>query len=432
MVLALKQKDEKELSQSVKYINTVHGNSEGWITKAKISSEGYKQWHYKHMQLVGLKFNEDNVYITLNTFYKTYRRIEYLKELKALFIDLDTYKTGFTKEQILMNLNENYFGKNIPIPNLIIDSGRGLYLIWLIKKVPSMALPLWKAAEEYLYKTLKEFGADRQALDATRILRVPGSFNSKTHTEVKVIDNYEYLYELREIQNEYMPELSENTPKRRGRPKKVVFVHRERSLYYARLQDITKLCELRKYNLKGHREFILFLYRYYVCYFTDDIKKALNDTLWLNSMFKHPLSEKEVIRATKSAEKVFKDQNKDYKYKNETLINLLEITDEEQKEMQTIISKEEYRRRDREYQKKKYDSKKAKMKYDSKKAKIEYKNKLKEQGKLSKKEEIELQKKKIKSLREQGLKNKEISQKLDITQKTLERYITNMRKSGLI
>ena len=149
-------------------------------------------------------------------------------------------------------------------------------------------------------------------------------------------------------------------------------------------------------------------------------------------MFKHPLSEKEVIRATKSAEKVFKDQNKDYKYKNETLINLLEITDEEQKEMQTIISKEEYRRRDREYQKKKYDSKKAKMKYDSKKAKIEYKNKLKEQGKLSKKEEIELQKKKIKSLREQGLKNKEISQKLDITQKTLERYITNMRKSGLI
>ena len=165
MVLALKQKDEKELSQSVKYINTVHGNSEGWITKAKISSEGYKQWHYKHMQLVGLKFNEDNVYITLNTFYKTYRRIEYLKELKALFIDLDTYKTGFTKEQILMNLNENYFGKNIPIPNLIIDSGRGLYLIWLIKKVPSMALPLWKAAEDYFYKTLKEFGADRQALD---------------------------------------------------------------------------------------------------------------------------------------------------------------------------------------------------------------------------------------------------------------------------
>ena len=51
-------------------------------------------------------------------------------------------------------------------------------------------------------------------------------------------------------------------------------------------------------------------------------------------MFKQPLSENEVIRATKSAEKVYKD----YKYKNETLINLLEITDEEQREMIIIYN----------------------------------------------------------------------------------------------
>lgn len=423
MVLALKQKDEKELSQSVKYINTVHGNSEGWITKAKISSEGYKQWHYKHMQLVGLKFNEDNVYITLNTFYKTYRRIEYLKELKALFIDLDTYKTGFTKEQILMNLNENYFGKNIPIPNLIIDSGRGLYLIWLIKKVPSMALPLWKAAEEYFYKTLKEFGADRQALDATRILRIPGSINPKTHTEVKIIDNYDYLYELREIQNEYMPELSEKALKKRGRPKKVLFVHRERSLYYTRLQDLIKLCELREYNLKGHRELILFLYRYYLCYFTEDIEKSLNDTLELNNMFRQPLSQNEVRNATKSAEKVYLNKNKDYKYKNQTLINLLEISDEEQREMKTIISKEEYKRRDREYQKKNYDSKNAKAKY---------KNKLKQSGKITKEEEISLRRAKIKDLLIKGLKQKDICMQLNISKDTYLRDRKYLKEQGLI
>ena len=414
MVLALKQEDEKELSQSVKYINTVHGNSEGWITKAKISSEGYKQWHYKHMQLVGLKFNEDNVYITLNTFYKTYRRIEYLKELKALFIDLDTYKTGFTKEQILMNLNKNYFGKNVPIPNLIIDSGRGLYLIWLIKKVPSMALPLWKAAEEYFYSTLKGFGADRQALDATRILRVPGSINSKTHTEVKIIDNYEYLYNLREIQKEYMPELSENAPKRRGRPKKVVFIHRERSLYYARLQDLIKLCELREYDVKGQREIILFLYRYYLCYFTEDVKKSLNDTLELNSMFKQPLSEREVTRATKSAETVFKDQNKDYKYKNETLINLLEISSEEQRKMITIIDKKEYKRRNNEYNKKKY------------------REQLKAQGKLTEKEKISQRREKIKDLLAKGLMRKDICLTLNISIKTYKRDVKFLKEQGVI
>ena len=414
MMLALKQEDEENLSSSVKYINIIHGDSKGWITKAKICDKEYKQWHYKYKDLIELKFDEDNVYITLNTFYKTYRRIECIKELNALFIDLDTYKTGFTKDQILMNLNENHFKQSMPIPNFIIDSGRGLYLIWLIKKVPSMALPLWKAVEEYFYKTLKEFGADRQALDATRILRVPGSFNSKTHTEVKIIDNYNYLYELREIQNEYMPELSEKAPVRRGRPKKVKYIFRERSLYHARILDLIKLCELREYDLKGHRELILFLYRYYLCYFTEDVKKALNDTLELNSMFRQPLSEKEVTRATKSAEKVYKDQNKDYKYKNETLINLLEITEEEQKEMKTIISKREYKRRNNEYNKKKY-----------------YK-KLKKDGKITKEQEISQRRKKIKDLLVKGLKQKEIYAQLNISKRTCISDIKFLREQGLI
>ena len=414
MMLALKQENKQNISPSIKYIDIVHGDSEGWITKAKISDEGYKQWHYKYKDLIELKFDEDNVYITLNTFYNTYRRIECIKELNALFIDLDTYKTDFTKDQILMNLNKNHFKQSMPVPNFIIDSGRGLYLIWFIKKVPSMALPLWKAVEEYFYKTLKEFGADRQALDATRILRVPGSFNSKTHTEVKIIDNYDYLYELREIQNEYMPELSEKAPVRRGRPKKVKYIYRERSLYYARLQDITKLCEIRKYDLKGHRELILFLYRYYVCYFTDDIKKALDDTLWLNSMFKQPLREKEVISTTKSAETVFKDQNKDYKYKNETLINLLEITDEEQREMKTIISKDEYKRRENVRRKK------------------NYKKELKSQGKLTEKEKISQRREKIKDLLAKGLMRKDICLTLNISIKTYKRDVKYLKEQGIL
>ena len=422
-MLALKQKDKENLSLSVKYINIIHGDSKGWITKAKICDKEYKQWHYKYKDLIELKFDEDNVYITLNTFYKTYRRIECIKELNALFIDLDIYKTGFTKEQILINLNENYFKQSMPIPNFIIDSGRGLYLIWLIKKVPSMALPLWKAVEEYFYKTLKEFGADRQALDATRILRVPGSFNSKTHTEVKIIDNYDYLYELREIQSEYMPELSEKAPVRRGRPKKVKYIFRERSLYYARIMDIIKLCELREYDLKGHRELILFLYRYYLCYFTEDVEKALYDTLELNSMFKQPLAEKEVTRATKSAETVFKKENKDYKYKNETLINLLEISDEEQREMITIIDEEEYKRRKRLRNKKLYNSEKAKEKY---------KDKLIKNGEITKEEKISLRREKIKDLLAKGLKQKEIYALLNISKRTCISDIKFLREQGLI
>lgn len=67
------------------------------------------------------------------------------------------------------------------------------------------------------------------------------------------------------MQESYLPELKP-TEKKKGRPKKTVFIYRERSLYHARIQDIIKICELRQYDLMGHREFILFLYRYYLCY----------------------------------------------------------------------------------------------------------------------------------------------------------------------
>ena len=404
---------QEEYSEQINYLDILHSDSKGWITKAEINC-GYKQWHYRYNELLEQDFNQENVYISINTFYSTFRRLEYIKELKAQFIDLDIYKTGFTKEQIIMHLEADYFNKSIPRPNLIIDSGRGLYLIWLLNSVPSKALPLWKAIEEYLYSVLKPFGADRQALDPTRILRVPGSINSKSKTTVKVIEQYDYIYDLREIQNEYLPELEERKAKKKGRPSKTVFIHRERSLYYARIQDIIKLCELREYDLKGHRELILFLYRYYLCYFLEDTQKALGDVLELNREFIYPLSETEVIRATRSAEKVYLSKDKDYKYKNETLIELLLITELEETYMTTIISNKESKRR--------------RSIRDEKR----YKEKLKLDGKVSEKEKLSQRRAKIKDLLAEGLKRKDICLQLDISIKTYKRDISFLKEQGLM
>lgn len=421
----------KKIGQALKtpkvdYIDNVHSKSKGWITRSVISKDGYTQWHYKYAELKDLDLTGENIYITLNTFYKPCRRLEYIKELNALFIDLDTYNTKFNKEQILMDLEQNYFNKKIPIPNYVIDSGRGMYLIWLINSVPSKALPLWKAVQEYLYSQLECFGADRKALDATRILRVPGSINSKVKTVVGILDEYDYVYDLREIQHEFLPELKPKE-KKRGRPRKINFVYRERSLYYARIQDITKLCELREYSLKGKRELILFLYRYYLCVFTEDVQKALEDVLELNSMFTPPLNENEVRKATRSAEKVYIDKVKEYKYKNSTLIELLEITEDEERYMTTIISNKEYRRRkklrDSEYQRKVYDRQKAKEKYQEK---------LKSQGKLPKRAEVLERRKKIKDLLGQGLSRKDIYTFLNISLKTYKRDIRYLKEQGLI
>lgn len=403
------------IDDSTDYIGTIHGKSRGWITKAQINkNKEFSQWHYLVEDLIKKDFDKENIYISMSTFYKPIRRIETIKEIGCLFIDLDTYNTKFNKTQILMNLEDNYFNRSIPIPNLIIDSGRGLTLVWCIEKVPYNALPLWKAVQEYLYSQLKEFGADRKALDATRILRVPGSINSKSMTRVSILEKYDYKYTLREIQGGFLPDLDENRQKKKGRPKKIVYIHRERSLYQGRILDLVKLCELRNYDVKGKREIILFLYRYYLCYFYEDEKKALEDVLELNRCFTLPLREKELTMATNSAESVFKSKEKQYKYKNETLIELLEISEYEQTHMMTIIGKEEYKRRDRQYQKNRYLEK------------------LKSQGKLTKNKKIEQRRKTIKDLLAKGLTQKEIYTSLKISKRTCIYDIKYLKEQGEI
>ena len=402
-----------KISDKEKFFDMIHGQSQGWICRAENGKDGFKQHHYKYAELLQQDLESENIYISLNTFYRTYRRIEFVKELNSNYIDLDTYKTEFTKEQILMSLEADHFNRTIPRPTFIIDSGRGLYLEWKINAVPSMALPLWKAVQEYLYGILKSYGADRQALDCTRVLRPVGSKNPKSGSVVSILDTYEYIYDLREIQQEFLPELKPKE-KTKGRPKKINYIFRERSLYFARIRDIIKLCEVREYDLKGHRELILFLYRYYLCSFLNDTEKALKDVLELNKEFRQPLSEREAIRATTSAERCYLNKIKEYKYKNDTLIDLLEISEEEEKQMITIISVNEYKRRDRVYQQKKYHEQ------------------LKAQGKLTQKEKISKMREKIKSLKEKGFKNKEIALMLKVPIKTLERHITYIKKNGLL
>lgn len=353
---AIKLNTDSEINiyKSKKYVKKIHDNSNGYITVAS-KNPNYSQWHYKKEELLDKTeeiVNGINDYISQNTFYKPQRRIENVKELRAVYIDIDCYNSNYTKDAVQYFLEHDLYGYKIPRPNYLIDSGRGLYYIVLIKPVPSMALPLWYAVQRYLFNTLKEFGADANALDPTRVLRIVGTMNSKSGTSVKVLDEYDYEYSLREIQEGYLPEISPKKTKSKGRPKKMVSLFTEYSLYYARLMDISKICELRNYDVEGHREVILFLYRYYSACFTEDAEEALRRALELNSMFTKPLPENEVIRDTKSTTKAY--ENKLYKYTNTKLIQILDITLDEQQYLRTIISgKEKYRRSAEEQKEKK-------------------------------------------------------------------------------
>src|SRR5665648_1251653 len=60
------------------YKQMIHSKNKGFITVAEKELEEFKQWHYKYSSLPSLVGKTDR-YMSMNTFWKTYRRIEYLK-----------------------------------------------------------------------------------------------------------------------------------------------------------------------------------------------------------------------------------------------------------------------------------------------------------------------------------------------------------------
>ena len=327
------------------YINTLHKDSEGYITVAKMGNR-WQQYYFEGINDLSINLKGKDVYISQNTFNNKSRRLIHLKELKALYIDIDCYKMNLSKEAVKYFMENDLYGQ-IPVPNMLIDSGRGLYYIIFLENTMAEELPKWQLVEKYLYEKLKDLGADNKALDATRVLRVTGTVNSKNNSIVKVIDTYDYQYTLDEIIENYIPEIIEDRkekqkPKgvrKKGRKKKFVSLFTLYNLYYTRFKDIKKLVEIRNYEMTGYREITLFLIRYFLNVYHGDDDLVMEEVLEINNSFTEPLEKDEVFKATLSG--ATRATENVYKYSNDKLIKLLDITPLEQKQMATIISKTE-------------------------------------------------------------------------------------------
>jgi len=68
---------------------------------------------------------------------------------------------------------------------------------------------------------------------------------------------------------------------------------------------------------------------------------------------KHPLPEREAIRATRSAEKYF-DAGQTLRMRNDTLIDFLAVNEGEQEDLRTIISSKTKKERKKERNRKAY------------------------------------------------------------------------------
>jgi hypothetical protein len=75
----------------------------------------------------------------------------------------------------------------IPEPTIIVWSGHGLHVKWSFDSpLPAAALPRWNAVQRHLHDKMQSVGlpSDPNALDASRILRIAGTFNAGVQVQV--------------------------------------------------------------------------------------------------------------------------------------------------------------------------------------------------------------------------------------------------------
>lgn len=430
--------DFRSATDYIKYLHSGNVNKQGWICRAQKQPE-YKQFHYSHIDIMKQDYlGEKNVYLSMNSFCAPKRAKDTVNRLSSLYVDLDIYKFGITKDAALFYLYNDEFDINIPRPTFVIDSGRGLYLIWKIDEDPSKA-SIWQRITGELTRRLAEYGSDPACVDTARILRVPFTINSKSGTEVKILDFYSYQYSLAEISEEYdiaynHGQVSEKqrsyatyiankkgieTPDFESYSKTSKFIKQNidnrdktsaayyinnisegyKSILYGRIKDIESLfTEIRK-GKDCKREIGLFLYRLWMIELSQNYQLALKATLVLNSRMDSPFSEEYVKTHTYSAEKRIKEK-KTYRYKKRRILEILEITEEEEKNLKCLTNKIA-------------DKSACNRRY--------YLKCLKEMGKSIKKDALQERRAEIKEMLEAGYGNKEICEKLKISLATLYR-----------
>lgn len=478
--------DEFYVISAKKNIELLHKDDDGFICIAeKNKNKMWLQYHYKYEELVNniekAISEETNIYVTPNSFYKPFRKIENIRHLNSLYIDVDFYKVNNLKDknvsEVMKIIDDKFFKTNVlPKPSFALFTGKGLAYYWRIKPCPISVLALWNVCQRYFVEQLAPVGGDNNSIDSARVMKLAGSFHTKSSMRARLyIFDEDKVYDLGDIQRNYLPELNPDTESlgdrvhkkkhvtkeeyfekisknaikhsRSKKASKVLKLYNQLNLHYTRLMDLVKLQELRHgmcRNSKGElvpdgqRELMCFLYRYWYCLYSNDKEQALECTLDFNNNFKDPLPRKDVERITVSAVKAYEEWKSDeeiknnpllsesekselmgkvvgntkyyhkgYNYNNSTLIRKLHISEEEQGQLKTIISKTERKKR------------------QSIREKRERRN---ENGLTPKQAEKVERLKKIEKLYRQGLKQTEIAKQLNLSKYIVSRDIKKIKE----
>ena len=342
-----------------------------------------------------------DMYMSISTFVRPERKERYVYNANTIIIDLDIYKTSYECDIQKKDFDEYIYNEMKPLfeeigyePSMFLDSGRGRYLVFRLDNNINFS----KEAARYLYKKVvalliekfKAFGADSACSDLSRVFHLIGSINTKTKGVYKkgaisskyfwdsITNEDGYMYKrvsiaiggfplLTNVSN--ISTLATNLGMKKSTKKQYVFYPKSRFSYnkynkvnQQRDEDFNKLLCLRNYDIKGYRNIFFHLMSVNCFYCGLDESEVLSYLSNINSKLKEPYEKGQllsVIRYAKENKNLFeRDAVKAIKYRNSTMVRLLDITHQEQRHMKQLIgngiAKDRQDERSKRYNKDKY------------------------------------------------------------------------------
>lgn len=300
------------------------------------------------------------------------REFENVAALTSCFADLDVYKhphlAGLDGDDLLDRMQTAH--RWLPPPTITVASGRGFYVSWVLRSpLTRELLPRWQAVQNAIVTLLADLGADSVVKDATRVLRIVGTINSKSGATVTAkqtgapvpFEQLERLILANALPTKPRLVLVANNPDVQREPRAYTTTPAQRRQYvqayalaFDRMVDYTTIARLRgSPRMQDYRHRLLYCYAISGAWYWSSIPQAEAElAAFAREHFADSARYKARIVQTvldrmhqgKSGMRgIFNGAEVDRRYRiqNRTIIATLELTTAEQAQLKTIVGKEE-------------------------------------------------------------------------------------------
>lgn len=302
-----------------------------------------------------------DTYTSVHTFRGYKRTSDRVFNFCSIFIDLDCHSDDpdqiqSAKMRTVEILEAAFSDGLLTVPTMITDTGRGFGLQYVLKKSianidqTSNQKAFYKKIRKALFEKYVEILSsypqaaqpDSAVLDDSRVCRIPGTYNTSAGTYCRLIGVSGKYYELSDLvqgchlwdwksDEDYQKAKEEKAKRRRERittGNVVSFADYAMPFLSARLDQLTKLQDLRGNGCEGYREQIIFIA--YSSLVQLDRSTATEKLKKINERFTTPLDQVEldhIIDETDNSVGI--DHKGFYKLRNEYLIERLGLSNEE-------------------------------------------------------------------------------------------------------